>query len=102
MSKARIYQPSKTSLQSGRAKIAKWVLEFTRNAPAIPDPLMGWQSCGDTQKQVKISFSSKEAAIQYAERHSVDYQVVKPQTRKLNIKSYADNFSSERKITWTH
>ena len=102
MSKAKIYKPSKTSMQSGRAKTANWILEFTRKAPAIPDPLMGWQSCGDTQTQVKIPFATKEAAIQYAQKHSVDYQVIKPQTRKLNIKTYADNFSSDRKISWTH
>ena len=102
MSKAKIYKPSKTSMQSGRAKTANWILEFTRKAPAIPDPLMGWQSCGDTQKQVKIPFATKEAAIQYAQKHTVDYQVIKPQTRKLNIKTYADNFSSDRKISWTH
>ena len=102
MFKARIYKPSKTSMQSGRAKTAKWILEFTRKAPAIPDPLMGWQSCVDTQKQVTIPFSTKEAAIKYAENHSLDYQVVKSQTKKLNIKTYADNFSSERRIAWTH
>ena len=102
MSKAKIYNPSKTSMQSGRAKTAKWILEFTRKAPAIPDPLMGWQSSGDTQNQVKIFFSSKEAAIQYAEKHSVDYHVVTPQTRKLKIKTYANNFSADRKISWTH
>ena len=102
MSTAKIYKPSKTSMQSGRAKTEKWILEFTRKTPAIPDPLMGWQSSGDTQKQVKIPFSSKDAAIKYAEKHFVDYQVVQPQTRKLNIKTYADNFSSDRKISWTH
>ena len=89
-------------MQSGRAKTGKWILEFTRETPAMPDPLMGWQSSRDTQRQVKISFSSREAAIKYAERHSVDYQVIQPQTRKLNIKTYADNFSSDRKVSWTH
>ena len=69
MSAAKIYKPSKTSMQSGLAKSKEWVLEFTRRTPAIPDPLMGWQSSGDTQKQIKMAFSSKEAAIQYAKKH---------------------------------
>ncbi len=102
MSAAKIYKPSKTSMQSGLAKSKRWVLEFTRRTPAIPEPLMGWQSSGDTQKQIKISFSSKDAAIQYAKKQGLDYEVINPQKRKLNIKSYADNFSSERKISWTH
>jgi len=102
MTVAKIYKPAKTSMQSGRAKINKWILEYTRKHSAVPDPLMGWQSSGDTQKQVKISFPSKETAIQYAERHSIDYQLVNPQARKLNIKTYADNFSFDRKVSWTH
>ena len=102
MSIAKIYKPSKTSMQSGRAKSKGWVLEFIRKTPSIPDPLMGWQSSGDTQKQIKIVFSSKEAAIHYAEKQDIDYKLIEPQKRKLNIKSYADNFSSERKMSWTH
>ncbi len=102
MSIAKIYKPSKTSMQSGRAKSKGWVLEFVRKSPSIPDPLMGWQSSSDTQKQVKIAFSSKEAAIQYAKKQDIDYKLIDPQQRKLNIKSYADNFSSERKVSWTH
>ena len=102
MTIAKIYKPSKTSMQSGRAKSKSWILEFVRKTPAIPDPLMGWQSSGDTQKQVKIKFSSKEAAMLYAEKQGIVYDVINPQPRKLNIKSYADNFSSDRKISWTH
>lgn len=102
MTIAKIYKPSKTSMQSGRAKSKSWILEFVRKTPAIPDPLMGWQSSGDTQKQVKIEFSSKEAAILYAEKQGIVYDVINPQPRRLNIKSYADNFSSDRKISWTH
>ena len=102
MSAAKIYKPSKTSMQSGLAKSKEWVLEFTRRTPAIPGPLMGWQSSGDTQKQIKMAFSSKEAAIQYAKKQNIDYELINPQKRKLNIKSYADNFSSERRISWTH
>ena len=102
MAIAKIYKPSKTSMQSGRAKSKSWILEFVRKAPAIPDPLMGWQSSGDTQKQVKIEFPSKEAAMLYAEKQGILYDVIPPQPRKFNIKSYADNFSSDRKISWTH
>ena len=102
MTIAKIYKPSKTSMQSGRAKSKSWILEFVRKTPAIPDPLMGWRSSGDTQKQVKIEFSSKEAAILYAEKQGIVYDVINPQSRRLNIKSYADNFSSDRKISWTH
>ena len=102
MTIAKIFKPSKTSMQSGRAKSKSWILEFVRKTPAIPEPLMGWQSSGDNQKQVKIEFSSKEAAILYAEKQGIVYDVINPQPRRLNIKSYDDNFSSDRKIYWTH
>ena len=63
---------------------------------------MGWQASNDTQKQVKIQFASKEAAIEYAEKHNIKYEVIIAQQRKLNIKTYADNFSADRKVSWTH
>ena len=50
--RARIYQPPKNAMQSGRAGTHEWVLEFERLSPQRPDPLMGWIGSSDTQQQV--------------------------------------------------
>ena len=92
MKKAKIYIPTKTAMQSGFAKTNKWVLEFyTENSDT--DPLMGWESSSDTLSEVRLEFSSKELAIDYANKNKIDFELVEPQKRKIIRKSYADNFN---------
>ena len=67
MKKAKIYKPNKTAMQSGLGKIDKWVLEFKTKDPT-KNPLMGWESSSDTLTEVKLEFSSKEQAINYAKK----------------------------------
>tara|TARA_B100001123_G_C15278237_1_gene1013030 strand:+ start:480 stop:785 length:306 start_codon:yes stop_codon:yes gene_type:complete len=100
--KARIFRPSKTAMQSGRAKTDKWILEYFQSSATKREPLMGWLSGNDTQKQVKIKFSSLEDAIKYAEKNRINYQLAQPKERKIKPKAYADNFAFNRKETWTH
>ena len=99
---ARIFQPSKTAMQSGRARTKEWVLEYEPAAAREIDPLMGWTSSTDTQRQVRLKFESKEAAIAYAERNGLDYSVSEPSSPKPSKKSYADNFKYGRIGSWTH
>ena len=91
MKKAKIYIPSKTAMQSGRGKLKKWVLEFDTKDPSI-NPLMGWETSTDTLGEVLLKFSTKEKAIEYAEKNSISYSVIEPKKKKFVIKSYADNF----------
>ena len=93
---ARIYQPAKTAMQSGRAGTRKWVLEFEPQAPKELDPLMGWTSSADTGQQVRLHFGTKEEAIAYAERQGFDYTVQAPRVRKARPKNYVDNFRWDR------
>ena len=102
MSEALIYQPAKTAMQSGRSKTKRWVLEFARASRVAPEPLMGWQSSGDTRRQVKLYFDRIEDAVAYAEKHEIDYVVKKQQTRSPKTKAYADNFAFGRTGAWTH
>tara|TARA_B100000282_G_scaffold233882_1_gene176269 strand:- start:271 stop:552 length:282 start_codon:yes stop_codon:yes gene_type:complete len=92
MKKAKIYKPSKTATQSGLKKFDKWILEFITNDPTI-NPLMGWESSDDTLSELKMEFSSKEIAIDYATKNNIDYEVIEPKERKTVIKSYSDNFT---------
>ena len=100
---ARIFRPSKTAMQSGRAKGANWVLEFEPKDARRPDPLMGWTVTSDTESsQVKLTFDTKEDAVRYAEAHGIAFQLIDPAPAKRIIKAYADNFAFGRRIPWTH
>ena len=78
-------------MQSGYGKTDKWILEFETNDPTI-NPLMGWESSSDTFSELKLEFSSKELAINYAKKKKIYYEVIEPKKRKIVKKSYADNF----------
>jgi len=99
---ARIFRPSKTAMQSGRAKTNEWVLEFEPKDARRPDPLMGWTLTSDTEGQVRLHFDTKDEAVRYAEHHGIAFQLVDPKPAKRIIKAYADNFAFGRRIPWTH
>ena len=56
------------------------------------DPLMGWTSMPDTLREIDLFFPSKEAAIAYANRHGLEFEVILPKKRAPILKSYSDNF----------
>ena len=89
---ARIYQPPKNAMQSGRARSDGWVLEFVPAEPKQPDPLMGWAGSGDMNQQVVLSFVSASEAQAYAAKHGIEARVIPTPPRKLKIQAYADNF----------
>ena len=91
MKKAKIYIPNKSAMQSGFGKSNKWVLEFETKDPTS-NPLMGWESSDDTYTELKLEFSSKELAINYAKKKKIDFELIEPKKRKTVKKSYADNF----------
>lgn len=101
---ARIYKPAKTAMSSGTAKTRDWVLEFAPQSPRDVDPLMGWTSSSDTQRQVRLRFESKQAALEYAREHGIEAQVFEPHGRKPNIRAggYGENFATNRRGAWTH
>ena len=65
--KTKIYIPNKSPMQSGLGKTNKWLLEFEINDSST-NPLMGWESSNDTYSEIKLEFSSKELAINYAKK----------------------------------
>ena len=78
-------------MQSGTRNTKNWLLEFDSLNTGI-NPLMGWESSKDTMSEVKLEFSTKEQAINYAKKNDIDYYVIEPQKRKIIKKSYSDNF----------
>ncbi|MGI3170374.1 ETC complex I subunit [Pseudooceanicola sp. C21-150M6] len=101
---ARIYRPARNAMQSGTAKSKQWVLDFVSDTAREVDPLMGWTSNADTQAQVRLSFATREDALEYARAHGIDAVVQDPQSRKANIRpgGYGENFATSRRQVWTH
>jgi len=95
MKKARIYKPAKTAMQSAKRNTKKWLLEFDTLDTGV-NPLMGWETSQDTMSEVKLEFSSKMQAINYAKKNNIDYYVVEPQKTKISKKSYTDNFLKDK------
>jgi hypothetical protein len=100
--RARIYQPTRTAMQSGNARTKFWLLEFEPEQPRQIDPLMGWTSSGDMLQQVQLEFDTRDEAIAYADKNGIACQVFEPHRTAAKAKSYADNFRADRKIPWSH
>ena len=96
MKRAKIYKPTKTAMQSGEGNTKKWLLEFDTLNTGI-DPLMGWVSSKDTMSEVKLEFSTKEQAVNYAKKNNISYYIIEPQKRNIIKKSYTDNFLKNTK-----
>jgi hypothetical protein len=91
MIKAKIYIPTKNSMQSGLGKSSKWLLEFETEKTGV-NPLMGWETSSNTLSELNLEFSTRELAIEYAKKNKIDFEIIEPQKRKTVKKSYADNF----------
>ena len=102
--RARIYQPARTAMQSGPARTKGWVLEFAPATARNVDPLMGWNSSGDTQSQVRLAFDTLAEAEAYAAAQGIDVEVTLPKLRKpvIRARGYGENFATDRKGPWTH
>jgi hypothetical protein len=101
--KARIYKPAKTAMQSGRAAIKAWVLDYEPETAKAIEPLMGWTASADMRQQIHLEFDTLEEAVAYAERNDIPYEVEpEPVKREQPAISYSDNFKSGRKDLWTH
>ena len=96
MALARIYRPTKTAMQSGRAQTRNWLLEYEPATRRDPDPLMGWSSARDTLNQVRMHFPTLDEAVAFAKKRGLDYSVIEPQARNSKAKSYANNFRYDR------
>ena len=79
-------------MQSGKALIGQWILEFEPAEAKRPDPLMGWAGSGDMQQQVQLYFASSDDAQAYAQRYGIDARIHATPPRRLKLQAYADNF----------
>jgi hypothetical protein len=99
---ARIYRPARNVMQSGLANTERWFLEFVPEQEPVYEPLMGWTSSGNTQAQVRMVFATKDEAVAFALKEGIAFEVKEDEPRRMQKKSYADNFRWGSKENWTH
>ncbi len=99
---ARIHRLPKNAMQSGKANVSDWALEFEPASARVSDPLMGWTVSTDMNGQVRMLFDTREEAVAYAQRHGIAFEVLEPPTQRRILRAYADNFAFTRKEPWTH
>jgi hypothetical protein len=76
--RAVIQCPAPSVMNGGRRRATEWVLTFEPRAHPFIEPLMGWTGSADPLSQVRLRFSSREAAIGYARRQGLPYEVREP------------------------
>lgn len=96
MSYARIYSPSKTAMQQGKSKTGYWILEYNNCDAKYYDPIMGWTGSVSTEHEVCVEFKTLDAALTFAKSIGLDPLVEQPHARKIQKRSYADNFRHDR------
>ena len=79
-------------MQSGKALLGQWILEFAPAEARKADPLMGWAGSGDTQRQLRLGFATQEEAIAYAAKNGIEVEITATPVRTLKIQAHADNF----------
>lgn len=90
-------------MQSGRGRRDLWLMDFEASAAKRVEPLMGWTSASDMKNnEVRLKFDSCEAAIAFAQKHGIDYQLIPSPPKRRKIRTYSDNFRSDRATPWTH
>jgi hypothetical protein len=65
-------------MTSGRAGTKQWRLEYEPQSAPFIEPLMGWTGSTDPMAHMWLSFPSREAAVAYAERQGLEYEVREP------------------------
>ena len=102
MKKVTIKRPSRTNMQSGLKKTKLWIIEFEFDTSLQKNVLIGWNSSKNTSKQLKLNFNNLDDAILWCQKNSYEYKVVDQTHKQVKPKSYASNFSNNRKTSWTH
>uniref|UniRef100_A0A7R8ZEU9 NADH dehydrogenase [ubiquinone] iron-sulfur protein 4, mitochondrial n=2 Tax=Timema TaxID=61471 RepID=A0A7R8ZEU9_TIMDO len=90
----RIFKPSKNAMQSGTDNTHHWEMEF-ETRERWENPLMGWTSSGDPLSNLKLEFSTENAAIEFCEKNGWKWFIEeeKDKAKVQKVKSYGHNFS---------
>jgi len=76
--RAVIHKRGTSTTSSGRARSCEWVLSFQPVSGQFIEPLMGWCGGDDPLRHLELRFPTREAAVRYAQRHGIVYEVCEP------------------------
>ncbi|KAJ1920760.1 ndufs4 NADH dehydrogenase Fe-S protein subunit [Mycoemilia scoparia] len=99
----RIYRPTRNAMTSGKDQTRFWKIDFDslEMADRWENQLIGWASSADPMQSVRLKFTSKDAAIRFAEKQGWNYYVQEPKTPKFRKKEYKANFLyNPEKLRW--
>jgi hypothetical protein len=96
MPSVRIYQPSKSAMQSGKANTKVWYMVAELTDPLLPDPIMGWTSSEDMAQELCLIFPSLRKAIEFARLKGLQYTIYNPTKVDIAPKNYGENFTCPR------
>lgn len=98
---ARIHSADRGSTSSGAGRKG-WVLAFERASAPFADPLTGWTGGADPYAPIRLTFSTMQRAIDFAERQGWRYHVEEPPFRRPRLQAYADRFRPDpsRPLHW--
>jgi hypothetical protein len=83
---AIIRRPGRNVATSGKARNGAWTLTFQPCSAQFIEPLMGWCGGDDPLQHVELRFPSREAAVRFAARHGIPYEVDEPpRDRRANV-----------------
>ena len=95
--RVRIFKTSKNVMQSGRAKDG-WRLEAELETARVPEAIMGWASSGDTLNEIRMNFTTREAAERFAVKQG--WEIVpetQAQERVIVPRNYSDTIFKARR-----
>jgi len=74
-------------MQSGGAKGEKWRIDWDTlpGGGKWENPLMGWASSADYMQGTRLTFTSMEDAVRFAEKQGWDYYVQQPTVKVSTI-----------------
>lgn len=92
--RVRIFKPTKSALQSRCPCGGKWVVEPLSQSARTPAPPFGWVSGHDalSSMQGRLTFSTPGEALTFVRARGWDFDLVAPQERVVEPKSYLDRF----------
>ncbi|KZV88931.1 hypothetical protein EXIGLDRAFT_618770 [Exidia glandulosa HHB12029] len=90
----RIYKPTPTTMQSGGSRNPGWRIDWDTavGGGRWENPLMGWASSADYMQGTRMSFSTKEDAMRFADKQGWDYYVQAEGVQRIPPKNYAENY----------
>ena len=99
---AIIEAPTRSVTQAGAARSGQWLLRFSPRSRSFIDPLTGWTGSDDPLAHLSIRFPSREAAVGFAERQGLPYEVREcvPKRQTAAAKQAAEQQSTLQLCCW--